>query len=323
MDTITTFCFAQSVNAIDAPKFAAPIIEAMEAALQSFIVFRNFPLLRKIIFSLPPWLAMRASPQTAGLTQLQVILGKQVKEVTTNPESLKNQPHPIIYHRLLDHDAHKGHPIPDATSLYEEAQALMFGGSDTVGNTLMVGFFHILNQPSLYERLRSEVLEVWPHLDSPPTFEKLETLPLLTAAIKESLRMSPGVCSPCLRIVPATGATIRNCSIPGGTIVGMSGIFVHKSSKIFPSPDSFDADRWLASDANSLDQWLVAFSKGPRSCLGINLAWCELYIAFATMLRRFDMRTDGTTSEDLVWRDCFIPHFYGRHLQVWCQPVTT
>jgi cytochrome P450 len=295
----------------------------MEATLPTFILFKHFSLFRKTILSLPPWLAIRASPETAGLTQLNVILEKQVKEVTTNPESLKDQPHPIIYHRLLDPEAQKGHPIPNATSLYEEAQALMFGGGETVVNTLMVGVFHILSQSSLHERLRREVLEVWPRLDSPPMFETLETLPLLTGAIKEALRMSPGVCSPCLRKVPATGATICNLSIPGGTIVGMSGVFVHNSSKIFTSPESLDADRWLANDAKSLDQWLVAFSNGPRSCLGISLAWCEMYIAFATMLRRFDMRIDGTTLEDLVWRDCFIPHFYGRHLQAWCQPVAT
>ncbi len=197
----------------------------------------------------------------------------------------------------------------------------MFAGGDTVGNTLMIGFFHILDQPELYKRLKTEVLAVWPRIDNPPTFEKLETLPLLTGTIKEALRMSPGVASPCLRVVPATGATISNSRIKGGTIVGMSGTFVHNSGEIFEKPNIFDADRWLAKESKSLDQWIVAFSKGPRSCLGISLAWCELYIAFSTMLRRFEMTLDGTTAMDLVWRDCFIPHFYGKHLQAWCKPV--
>ncbi len=102
MDSITAFCFAQSVDAIDAPNYAAPIIQAMEASLPTFIVFKHFPLLRNLIFSLPPWLAIKASPRTAGLTQLQVLLGKQVQEVTTNPKILKDAPHAIIYHRLLD-----------------------------------------------------------------------------------------------------------------------------------------------------------------------------------------------------------------------------
>jgi cytochrome P450 len=321
MDTITNFCFAKSVNAMDAPNFAAPIVEAMDNSLPTFHLFKHFPLFRKTIFSLPPWLAIKASPETAGLTHLQVILGQQVKDVTANPDSLKEAPHPTIYHRLLDPNAYKGNPIPDATSLYEEAQTMMFAGGVTVGDTLMTGHFHVLDQQSLYERLRTEVLTVWPNIDSPPTFEVLETLPFLTATIKEALRMSPGACSPLLRIVPPAGATISGKSIPGGTIVGMSGVLVHKSSTVFEDPDTFKPDRWLGKDSKGLEQWLVAFSKGPRSCLGINLAWCELYIAFATMLRRFEMKLDGTTCDDLVWRDCFTPYFPGRHLRVWCRPM--
>jgi cytochrome P450 len=118
-----------------------------------------------------------------------------------------------------------------------------------------------------------------------------------------------------------TGATISGKSIPGGTIVGIANIFVHMSGAVFEDPEAFNPDRWLGKDAKALEPWLVAFGKGPRSCLGSNLAWCDMYIAFATLLRRFEMKLDGTTIDDLVWRDCFTPHYYRRHLRVWCRPI--
>jgi cytochrome P450 len=321
LDTITGFCFAKSVNSMDAPHFVTPMTEAMHNALAGFILFANFPLFRKALLSLPFWLAIILSPATAGFSRFRQVLKKEVEHVLANPESLKDQPHPIIYHRLLDPEAQKGRPIPGVRDLCDEGQLLLFAGSDTVSNTLMIGFFHIISQPSLQARLRDEVLASWPKLDSPPTFETLETLPLLTAAIKEALRMSPNVSSPCQRVVPAAGAVISGLSIPAGTNVGMCTIFVHNSTEIFRNPETYDPDRWLAEDSKMLDQWLVPFSKGPRSCLGINLAWCELYIAFATMLRHFDMKIDGTVAEDLVWRDCFVPYWYGKHLRAWCQPI--
>ena len=117
---------------MDAPDLAAPIIEAMDNSLHTFHLFKHFPLFRKTIFSLPPWLAIKASPGTAGLTYLQLILRRQVNDATVNPDSLKQSPHPIIYHRLLDPDGQKGNPIPDAASLYEEAQTMMFAGGVTV-----------------------------------------------------------------------------------------------------------------------------------------------------------------------------------------------
>jgi cytochrome P450 len=43
---------------------------------------------------------------------------------------------------------------------------------------------------------------------------------------------------------------------------------VHFNADIFPEPDKFVPERWLDESAE-LDKWLVAFSRGPRMCLGI------------------------------------------------------
>jgi cytochrome P450 len=58
------------------------------------------------------------------------------------------------------------------------------------------------------------------------------------------------------------------------TIVGISNVFVHMNPDIFPDPRTFRPERWLEDKidgSESLDRWLVAFSKGPRSCLGVKL----------------------------------------------------
>ena len=49
-------------------------------------------------------------------------------------------------------------------------------------------------------------------------------------------------------------------------------MFVHYDESIFPKPHEFMPDRWLQPDSKALEKWLVAFSKGPRSCLGIKYA---------------------------------------------------
>jgi len=321
MDTITSFCFAKSVNALAEPDFKAPIVEAMEASLPAFIIFKHFSLIRKAVFGMPPWLSVIISPQTAGLIQLQQLLGAQVTEVVNKPESLKDAPHRIIYHELLDPEANKGAPLPSPGSLYEEAQALMFGGADTTANALMLGTFHLLRRPNLVEKLKVELKNAWPVLDSPPKLEDLEKLPFLTAVIKESLRISPGVASPLLRVVPTSGAKVDGSYIPPGTIVGMCGYFVHQSDEVFKNPKDFDPDRWLQPNSPSSEKWIVAFSKGQRMCIGFNLAYCELYFGFAALFRRFDVELDGTSVDDLTWRECFLPYFQGRHLHGFCKPV--
>ena len=61
----------------------------------------------------------------------------------------------------------------------------------------------------------------------------------------------------------------------------------HHDESIFPNSDSFDPGRWLGNDASQLEKYLVSFSKGSRACLGLNLAWAELYLCTAGVFRRF------------------------------------
>ena len=117
----------------------------------------------------------------------------------------------------MDADAYRDKQVPSAGSLYEEAQALMFGGADTTGNTLMVGTHRLLKNPEKMQRLKAELLKAWPSLDGrEPSLRELEGLPYLNAIIKESLRLSSGVVSGLLRIVPPTGATISGATVPPG-----------------------------------------------------------------------------------------------------------
>lgn len=318
LDNITEFCFGLSIDAVGTPDFKAPAVEAMNNAVPSFILLKHFPLLRRLVLTLPPWLAKKASPNTAGLTNLQELVDAQVGKVLSNRSALSDCP--TLFHRLLDPTAQKGYALPNENSLREEAQTIMLAGGVTVADTLMTGIFHILNQPSLHLELQAELKLAWPNLTTIPRYVTLEALPLLTATIKEILRIAPGSTCAFPRVVPSSGAKIAGHSIPAHTTVGMAAMFVHRSSKIFPDPDKFDVDRWLHEDAKAQEHWLVAFGKGSRSCLGINLAWMEIYVALATLLRVFEMEIDGTVESDLIWRDCVTPHYLGRHLRVLCKP---
>jgi len=145
-------------------------------------------------------------------------------------------------------------------------------------------------------------------------------MPLLTAKIKESLRHIPSGVS-ITHVVPPTGAVICGQQIPGGTTVGMAILHVHQSEDIFEDALQFDPDRWQQEDAKDPEQRIVPFSRGLRMCFGVNPAWCELHIAFATMIRRFDMALDGTTAEHMEWKEYIAAYYPRRQLHAWCRPA--
>jgi cytochrome P450 len=190
----------------------------MDASLPVFVRFKHSEMYKNMIMNCPPKLSKIISPATRGLVDMQQMIKSQIKDLAEHPDQIKHLPHNMtIYHQLMDKEAYRMNTVPSEGSLYEESQALMFGGIDTAGTTLMVGTFHLLKQPETYAKLVKELRSIWPKLDADaPALRQIEGLPYLDAVIKESLRLSGGVVSGLLRMVPQEGATICGVSVPGG-----------------------------------------------------------------------------------------------------------
>lgn len=101
----------------------------------------------------------------------------------------------------------------------------------------------------------------------------------------------------------------------------MSSYIHHSNSTLFPEPHVFNPDRWLdnpkaaplqadtdAKATKPLKRYLVPFSGGTRVCLGMHLAWPELYIGLATIFRRVELELYETGPEAVTMaREFFVP----------------
>ncbi|KAI1247304.1 hypothetical protein MGN70_011192 [Eutypa lata] len=294
LETITSTCFGKSVDCFSNDNFHSPVLEAMETIVTWFMVFKHFAIVRKFILTVPEWVTLKLFPKGIAFARMKNMFSEQIDTITAQPEKSNEYPHPIIYRSLINPELYHGRPMPSRASLLEEAIALVIAGTDTTGATMTIGTYHLLRNPEKYQRLKAELKGAWPNISDRPRCEALEKLPYLTAVIKEALRIAPTTTSENSRMVPAHGATIGGKFIPGNTIVSMGVLFPMKHSDGFENPTKYEPERWLVENAKALDKYFVPFSKGPRSCLGINLAWCELYLTFANLFRRFDLSLDGT-----------------------------
>jgi len=314
LEVITSYCFARSSHALDSANFENEVLAAMDQTLPMIWVFKHFPLIKKLLLSIPECFASVLKPSTTGILDQRKQMGAQIDAIMKDPSSLDNIEHETIYHHFLT-------PQPDNIRLppitrewlLDEGLYMRFAGSDTVGNTCTVAAYHILHNSHVLDRLRKDLKEVWPDKDVPTNLETLEKLPYLTAVVKESLRMAHGVVTPLPRVVGPTDSEISGVVIPAGTVVSMGATVVHRNPDIFPNPMTFDPERWMQDDSFKLEPYLVSFSKGPRSCLGINLAWCELYLIIATVFRKLELVPDNSTIEDISYREYFVPLHRGKH----------
>ncbi|KAH8985357.1 putative P450 monooxygenase [Lactarius akahatsu] len=326
VDVIMNLCYAKNWDATKVPDFRSDIVLASQAVLPIFTMNKYSGPLLKMMRYIPMRFGKKyGTPVTKALFFLRETLMRQVYGVLRNPSSLDNASHKTIYHSLLSRDA-KGRRSLSKVNLWHEAGALLGGGSDTIATASTTISYYVLHNLDIQQRLVNELRTAWPVLEEVPRYEVFEKLPYLetflqTAVVKEGVRMFPeGASLP--RVVPPEGATIIETFIPGGAIVGQSYVHVNFSPAVFPDPHAFIPDRWLGEHAKTYEAALATFSKGPRGCVGIKLAYCELQLVIAAVFRRFDVTLDARRSGDLTTVEHFVPVFKGPHLRAYCKHVS-
>lgn len=198
--------------------------------------------------------------------------------------------HPTVFQEILDSK------LPDEektiSRLAQDGGTVVGAGTVTTAWALSVATFYLVSQPTTLEKLKTELQSA-----IPDPFAKaldlvtIERLPYLSAIIQESLRLSYGLVSRQPRISPdevityVDPATGQEWRIPPGTPVSMTSLLVLQDPTLFPNPEQFRPERWIENPR--LDRYQVAFNKGTRICLGINLAYAELYLMLAGIFRSY------------------------------------
>jgi cytochrome P450 len=193
-----------------------------------------------------------------------------------------------------------------------EATVLVNAATETTAWNLSLCTFYIYRQREIMKKLRSELQKISSDGEI-PSLSKLEGLPYFSAVIAETLRHSFGPVSRLPRIFPAEATQLHSSYngkpvtyfVPPGTVVSMTSIYVHMNPKLFPNPHEFAPERWLDGEGKrkrEMEKYLLTFSKGTRMCLGMNLAYAELYICLAAIVLRVgeQMELFETTLKDVT-----------------------
>ncbi|KAK8103231.1 hypothetical protein PG984_016377 [Apiospora sp. TS-2023a] len=198
---------------------------------------------------------------------------------------------------------------PEEKSLrrvFEEVGTITRGGFETVANTLRMTLYHIYSNQEVLRRLRSELANARSnkngngHGPSDLRLGTLEQLPYLTAVLMEGLRLSPGLSTRAQRVAPDRDLIYNGRVIPAGTPVGMTTLLMHHDPDLYPDPKRFYPERWMELVVRrTAEKTFGPFGRGTRMCLGMHLAWAELYMVVAALVQRFDFEFEPTGVYDV------------------------
>ncbi|KAJ8130051.1 hypothetical protein O1611_g3581 [Lasiodiplodia mahajangana] len=288
-EVIVYYSFALSYNFLDLPDFKSPFNDAARKVALGVHAGGHFPWLLWLQKSMPlSWIGF-LNPDLKHVLEFHEELRSRIRRILAAREagtSYEPSVYPTVFSDLLDSNLRPEEKTVDL--FFAEAGVII-------------------------DRLQKELREAIPDpISAPPPLAELEKLPYLYGVVQESLRMSFGVTQRLLRVNPHTPLQYGSYVIPPGTVFGMSSYLQHRDPRIFPDPDEFRPERWLGDATTAggypLAKYMVPFGKGPRMCLGMNLAMAELYLTFAHVFSRFDMEVFETKRDAVdMGADYFIP----------------
>jgi hypothetical protein len=164
----------------------------------------------------------------------------------------------------------------EGNELASETLDHLIAGAEGPRTTLTYLEWELSKNALVQSKLRAELKSLpFDPASGLPDFKALDALPLLDAVLTESMRVYTLAGGPQYRITPPEGATLDGVFVPGGVQVSASFAILHKNENVFPEPEKWDPERWLADDKEKIEEmrkWFWGFAKGSRVCVGKDFA---------------------------------------------------
>ncbi|KAJ9603403.1 hypothetical protein H2200_012181 [Cladophialophora chaetospira] len=212
----------------------------------------------------------------------------------------------------------------------DSIKTFIFAGHDTTSATISYTMYLLHLHPKVYKTLVAELIDVYGRdttaeemaetiKTDPHSINKLE---YLTAVLKEVLRLFPPastirelktssdvLATKYTSIIDANG---KQYPLVGYDIWPVAHL-IHRNEDYFPQPISFIPERFIPAlnpfphaklhTPAGKDAWRP-FEKGPRNCIGQELAMMEAKVVIALIVREVDFTAefDGQTIEPGDWK---------------------
>ncbi|KAJ9615988.1 hypothetical protein H2204_014203 [Knufia peltigerae] len=213
----------------------------------------------------------------------------------------------------------KGRPLSRGV-ITGEIGTIYFAGTDTTSNSLAFITWEVARSKAIQGKLFGELRERISDPSQVPTLADVETWPYLNAVIKEGLRKYAAAPSHLERVVPPGGATIQGKYLPAGTVVGVQAYSIHRKPEVFPDPEAFIPERWL-DETEEMRRHFMPFGLGSRVCMGMHIAYIEMRLALAMLVRNFAVSLpEGHDPRDMECKDFWLVFPAAKKLEVTLTP---
>lgn len=246
----------------------------MSGLIAQWMTLATSPVLRVIPLDLPFSPARR-------LRHISHMLEAHMLELIRRKRKTAHQDTDILA-TLIQTEDEDGNRLTD-DEIIGQVNVLFLAGHETSGNALTWTLFLLSQFPNVL----CDVLDELQHVlgGHAPSVEQLGQLPFLENIIKESMRILP----PVVWIQRIVSEPVRLCGheLGSGSTLILSHYMTHHNEDIYPNPRQFNPYRWETLKPAPYEY--MAFSAGPRMCIGAGFAMMEMKIVLAMILQGYQL----------------------------------
>jgi len=214
------------------------------------------------------------------------ILDQIILDMINRAKKLELEPDKNMIHTFL------AHANSETTEKYlvDQIKTMAFAGHETSSNVLSWTMYLILKNSEWYEKIAEEVRSSVGNEEL--KIDEFEKFPLLTMAIKESMRLYP----PAWSLGRRAEADDEICGhkIKQGDIFIISPYLTQHNKKVFKNPEVFDPNRFSEENQKNIPSGAyIPFGIGPRSCIGEGLAMMEIIAIIVKLFQTYEMKLDS------------------------------
>lgn len=189
------------------------------------------------------------------------------------------------------------------TQLRDNLKTMVLAGHETTAAMLTWTTYELLKPANreMLDKVRREHKKAYSNYNLKkaeyPPLSCLEEAPFTRACLREALRRYSVV--PIIMRVAVEDDFVRkdesglayDLPIPKGTAICVGITSVHRNPTLWPDPESYQPNRFLALDHNmdAVQYSFIPFSAGPRHCLGQHISLTEAQFIVSYLLSNVEM----------------------------------
>lgn len=252
-------------------------MESLRAALRDFLDLTTDPRLLGPVILIGPERIRRIPAFRRRVERVDELIAAELAERRAAADLAERDD---ILSLLLTARHEDGSPMSDA-EIRDELLTLLVAGHETTATALSWAMERLSRHPEKLGRLREETLA---GEDA-----------YLTATIQETLRLRPVIVLVLRRLTEPV--ELGGYELPAGATVAPSIHLIHRDPAIYPEPERFLPERFLAGPAPTYS-W-IPFGGGVRRCLAASYAEMEMKRVVRTVLGAVELRPADDSPEGM------------------------